>query len=462
MKPTFDLIIIGAGPGGYVAALRAAQLGLKTACIDKREALGGTCLNVGCIPSKALLYTSEIYDRMRREGIALGICAENLSCDLETMMRRKEKIVAGFNNGIQGLFKKNKITHYCGIASLTDPHTVSVQQSTGTVSLEGRFILLATGSEPAALPFLPFDEEQILSSTGALSLKKIPKTLLIIGAGVIGVELGSVYQRLGTQVTFLEFLDRICPMLDPALSQELQRLLTQQGMTFHLSTQISAANRSQDQVTLRASDDRTWSGEKVLVAIGRKPQTAHLGLEALGIPLDKKGFIPIDGQFRTSIPHIFAIGDIVEGPMLAHKASEEGVAVAELIAGKSPLIQYVTLPNVIYTHPEVATVGLTEQEARQMGLTPRIGIFPFKANSRARCTGDETGFIKIITETKSDKIIGVHIIGAHASELIGEATVAIAQGMTAEALANTCHSHPTLAEALKEASMAIHQRALHI
>ena len=461
MTQSFDLIVIGAGPGGYVAALRGAQLGLKTACIDKQEALGGTCLNVGCIPSKALLYTSELYDRLKREGASLGIVSPSTSCDLEAMMRRKEKIVSGFNAGIQGLFRKNKISFYCGAASLTAPHTVSVKTSKEALSLEGRFIVIATGSEPSSLPFLPFDEKQILSSTGALALKKIPKSLLVVGAGVIGVELGSVYQRLGTQVTFLEFLDRICPTLDPALSQELQRALTNQGMTFHLKTQVAKASLSQDLVTLESADGKSWSAENVLVAVGRKPHTNSLGLETVGIATDKRGFIPIDGCFRTSLSHVFAIGDVVEGPMLAHKASEEGVAVAEIIAGKSPLVQYATIPNVVYTHPEVAAVGLTEEEARQLGLTPRIGLFPFKANSRARCTGDEGGFVKIVTEAKSDKIIGVHIIGAHASELIGEATAAIVKGATAEDIANTCHAHPTLSEALKEACLAVHQRALH-
>jgi len=456
----YDCIVIGAGPGGYVAAIRAAQLGLKTACIEKRETLGGTCLNVGCIPSKALLHSSELYSRIQHEAAANGISVKGTSIDFKAMMARKEGVVAGFTKGIEGLFKKNKVDWIQGAARLKSPHEV---EAGGNV-YEAGAIILATGSEPISLPFLPFDEKKVLSSTGALALSSIPKKLLVIGAGVIGVELGSVYQRIGSEVVFIEFLDRICPAFDSALSKGLLKSLSSQGMQFHLSHKVVKGDVSKGvSLTVEGEGKETvFTGDAVLVAVGRKPYSDGLGLDALGIQKDPKGFVQIDAAFRTSQPHIFAIGDLVEGPMLAHKASEEGIAVAELIAGHRPLIDYLSIPNVAYTHPEAAGVGLTEEEAKARGIPYKAAQFPFKANSRARCTGDDAGFVKMLAEEKSRKLIGIHILGAHASELIAEASLAIARRLTADELGDACHAHPTLAEALKEAALSLFKAPIHL
>lgn len=452
----YDIVIIGSGPGGYVAAIRAAQLGFKVACIDKRKEPGGTCLNIGCIPSKTLLHSSEIYWKMLHEAKTHGVQAKELSFDLLQMMSQKKKVVSGFNEGILALFKKNNITFFIGQAKLTGPNTVQVAGD----PITAKSIILATGSEPIGLPFLPFDDKRIVSSTGALSLDKVPKKMSVIGAGIIGVELGSVYSRLGTEVTFVEFLDRICPTLDEAVSKELQAALTKQGMVFHLSSKVTGANISSSQISLRVGDQE-FQSDVVLVSIGRKPCTQNLGLETVGITPNAKGFIPIDGKFRTTVPHIYAIGDIVDGPMLAHKASEEGVAVAEIIAGHDPSVEYMAIPNVIYTNPEVASVGLTEAEVTSLHLAYKTGLFPFKVNSRARCTGEEAGFVKILADAVTDKILGVHIIGAHASELIAEGALAIQKKLTALDIAHTPHAHPTLSEAIKEAALAIHKKAIH-
>jgi dihydrolipoamide dehydrogenase len=465
MVETFDVAVIGSGPGGYVAAIRASQLGLKTACIEKDKVLGGTCLNVGCIPSKALLHSSELYQSLLRDGKTQGIEAKEIGFNFKHMMSRKEKIVLSFNEGVAALFKKNKVTPFIGKASLQSATTIAIVGSSATQEITARNIILATGSEALALPFLPFDERKILSSTGALRLEQIPQKMIVVGAGIIGAELGSVYSRLGTQVTFVEFLDRICPTLDESLSKELQKLLTAQGMQFHLSSKVTAATVNEKQVTLKVtmSDQsvQEMSADVALVSIGRKPYTQGLGLDKVGIQVNEKGFVKIDGLFRTHVPNVFAIGDIVDGPMLAHKASEEGVAVAEIITGHHPKIEYAAIPNVVYTHPEVATVGMTEAEARNAGLAIKIGTFPFKINSRARCTGEEEGFVKMIAEEKTGVIVGIHIIGAHASELIAEGALAIQKRATVEDIATTPHAHPTLSESLKEAALAVDKRAIH-
>jgi dihydrolipoamide dehydrogenase len=453
---SFDLVIIGSGPGGYVAALRAGQLGLKTACVEKDPKLGGTCLNVGCIPSKALLHSSEIYWKLSQEGKQEGILFDKLGFDFSIAMQRKQKIVAGFNDGVAMLFKKNKVTRLQGEAHFLSERQIQV----GDQTIEAKFFIIATGSESIALPFLPFDERQVLSSTGALALEAPPRSLLVIGAGIIGVELGSVYARLGTKVTFIEFLDRICSTHDESLSKALQEALTQQGLTFHLSSKVTQGQVTPSQVTLKVGEE-TFQAEKVLVAIGRRPYTRGLNLEAIGIQLSPKGFIPIDGFFRTIHPHIFAIGDVVDGPMLAHKASEEGVVVTELIAGHRSSIEYMAIPNVIYTYPEVASVGFMEAEAKSYGLAIKVGTFFLKANSRARCTGETEGFVKIIAEAATDRIIGVHIISAHASELIAEGALAIQNKLTASDIIATIHAHPTLSESTKEAALDIYRRALH-
>lgn len=456
----YDCIVIGSGPGGYVAAIRAAQLGLKTACIEKNPTLGGTCLNVGCIPSKALLHSSERFYQIQKQSSEIGIHVQGLSLDFAKMMTNKEKTVFGFTKGIAGLFQKNKIDWIKGHARLKSAHTIDVAGST----YEANSIILATGSEPIALPFLPFDEKKVLSSTGALSLPTIPKKLLVIGAGVIGVELGSVYQRIGSEVVFIEFLDRICPAFDLALSKGLLKSLTSQGMQFHLSHKVVKADLSHGvSLTVQGPEkELVLKGDAVLVAVGRKPYSENLGLETVGVQKDPKGFVSIDSAFRTSQPNIYAIGDLVEGPMLAHKASEEGIAVAELIAGHRASIDYLSIPSVAYTHPEAAGVGLTEEEAKAKGLEYKAVSFPFKANSRARCIGEDDGFVKMLAEEKSQKLIGIHILGPNASELIAEATLAIARRLTANELAEVCHAHPTLAEAMKEAALSLFKAPIHL
>lgn len=464
MENSFDLIVIGAGPGGYVAAIRAAQLGLKTACIDKRRELGGTCLHVGCIPSKSLLSSSELVWKMREANAANGITFAQPLTNVTQMMNRKTQIIQSFSHGITSLFKKHNISSHVGEASFLSPTEVLVKNASSTTQLQARFILIATGSEPIELPFLPFDEKQILSSTGALSLEAIPKDLLIIGAGVIGVELGSVYNRLGTKVQIIEFLDQICTGFDHQLSLELKKDLEKQGITFHLSSKVIDAKIGPSQISLQVEQNQnaqSFSAEKVLVAIGRRPHTQKLGLEKIGVKISPKGFIETDGVFRSNIPNVFAIGDVTEGPMLAHKASEEGIAAVEIMAGHKPQLNYMTIPNVVYTYPEMASVGLTEEEAKKYHLIPKVGSFPFRANSRAKCTGETQGFVKIIAEEKSKRIIGVHIIGAHASELIAEAAIAIQKNLCVKDLINTPHAHPTLSEAIREAALDVEKRALH-
>lgn len=435
----FDVAVIGAGPGGYVAAIRAAQLGLKVVSIEKSPTLGGTCLNVGCIPSKVLLHDTEI------------------SKDFSKIMERKADVVKGFTLGIESLFKKNKIEWIKGTGKLTGPHSIDVDGKL----IEAKYIILASGSEPISLPNIPFDEKTIISSTGALSLPNVPKKMLVVGAGVIGVELGSVYQRLGTEVIFIEFLPQICPAFDFSLSKALFKSLSRQGMQFHLSHKVMKIE-GKKLFASGPNGELELEGDVILIAIGRKPYSEGLGLENVGIKKDTKGFVQIDASFRTSEPNIFAIGDLVEGPMLAHKASEEGAATAELIAGLSPSINYIAVPNVAYTHPEVASVGLTEEEIKKRNLSYKSSEFPFKANSRARCIDDTEGFIKILAEKESKKILGVHMIGPNVSELIAEASLAIQFGATGDQLGEACFAHPTLSESLKEASIGLFKAPIHI
>ncbi len=455
-----DLVIIGAGPAGYVAAIRAAQLGMKVTLVEKRDTMGGTCLNVGCIPSKALLQSSEHFSFLNQHAKEHGIEVKGIKSNFKQMMKRKEEVVQSLVSGVAGLLKRNKVSVIQGTARFVSAQEIEV----GTKKIQAKHFLLATGSEPVELPFMPFDEKCILSSTGALSLSKVPKKLIVIGAGVIGVELASVYNRLGTEVTIVEMLDRICPAMDAKIGKFLQQTLAKQGVTFHLGAQVTEAKSTKSGVSLSVKlgeKQEVFKADAVLVAVGRRPYTDGLGLEKIGVHVEK-GFVKVDSHFRTSQPHILAVGDIVEGPMLAHRASEEGIAAVEWLAGQSPHINYMAIPNVIYTHPEVASVGLTEEESKAMGVTPMIGSYLFKGNARARCAGNTDGMVKIVGDKASGKLLGVHIIGANASEMIGEGVVALEKRATVEELANASHAHPTLSEAIKEAALNALGHAIHL
>lgn len=460
-KYPYDVAVIGSGPGGYIAAIRAAQLGFKTICIEKEVTLGGTCLNIGCIPSKALLQSTEYYAWLAHEAKEHGIEAATIGFDLNQMMLRKSKVVKSLVDGVAGLFKGNKIDRSEGVARLVSPNKIEVDNGKDKSYVEAEYILLATGSEPISLPFLPFDEKFVLSSTGALSLKQVPKKMLVVGAGVIGVELASVYSRLGAQVTIVEMLDTICPAMDHTMSKTLLQVLKKQGLVFHLGVQVTKAQVDKGVVlTVKQKDQElTLDSDVVLVAVGRRPYSRGLGLAELGIPTTNRGFVPVDQNFRTTIPNIFAIGDLIEGPMLAHRASEEGVAAVEIMAGMNPQVNYMAIPNVIYTHPEVAALGLTEKEALDLGMKLKIGTSFFKGNARARCTGPSAteGLVKVIGDASSGRLIGMHIIGPHASEMIGEGVVAIEMKATVADIANAPHAHPSLSESIKEAALA----ALH-
>jgi dihydrolipoamide dehydrogenase len=445
-----------------VAAVRAAQLGFKTVCVEKMATLGGTCLNVGCIPSKALLQSSEYYELATKSVKEHGIEIQGASLNFAQMMTRKENIVKGLVESVASLLKGNHVERIHGEARFKDAHTVEVKNGNEVQVIRADFIIIATGSESIALPFLPFDENVIVSSTGALSLKKTPKRMLVIGAGVIGLELASVYNRLGAQVTIVEMLDRVTPTMDLAISKQLLQTLKKQGFEFYLSAKVTGATKEKDGVNLAVEYEGKQlklDGDIVLVSVGRRPYTQGLNLQAAGVTVSPKGFVLIDGNFRTSQSHIFAIGDVIDGPMLAHRASHEGVAVAEIIAGKHPYVNYMAIPNVIYTHPEVAAVGFTESEAREAGLNISIGTAFFRGNARARCSGDIDGFVKIIGDSGSKRLLGMHIIGAHASEMIGEGMIAMQKKATLEDIANAPHAHPTLSETIMEAAQnALNQK----
>lgn len=456
----FDLCVIGAGPGGYVAAIRAAQLGLKTVCVEKRNTLGGTCLNVGCIPSKCLLQSTEYFHLAEHQLKDHGVVAKGVSFDFQTMMSRKESVVKGLVDGISSLFKKNQIVWEKGTAKFISANEIEVDGK----KIQAKNFIIATGSEPIELPFMKFDEQVIVSSTGALSLKTVPKKLAIIGAGVIGTEIASVYNRLGSEVHIIEMLDAPLPGTDPSIVKEFTRILKKQGIIFHLGSKVKGGAKADAGVSLtfeEGGNEQTMDFDVVLVAIGRRPYTQDLGLQHIPLKTNEKGQIPVNGRFQTEQPHIYAIGDVIDGPMLAHKASEEGVAVAEILAGRHPHINYVSIPNVVYTHPEVATVGLTEQEAKEAGLEVNTGTSYFKGNARARCVGDTDGLVKVIGDKKTDRLLGIHIIGPHASEMIGEGVVALNSHITLDELCHASHAHPTLAEAILEAAMAAKGHAIH-
>jgi dihydrolipoamide dehydrogenase len=465
MPDRYDVAIIGAGPGGYVAAIRAAQLGFKTACIENRASLGGTCLNIGCIPSKALLQSSEKFAEAGHALAEHGIKVGDVSLDLGAMMARKDKVVTTLTRGVEFLFRKNKIDWVKGTARITAPGKITVAGAEGVgQEVNAASIIIATGSESMPLPGVEIDETRIVSSTGALSLDQVPGRLVVIGGGYIGLELGSVWARLGAKVTVIEMLDHIVPTMDRELGTALQRTLSRSGLEFKLGTKVAGIRETNDGLVLDldGTERQSLAADVVLVSIGRRPRADGLGLEALGVARDPQGRITVDDAFATNIPGIYAIGDVIRGPMLAHKAEEEGIAVVERIAGQKPEINYDAIPAVVYTWPEVASVGKTEEELKQAAVSYRAGKFPFTANPRARSNGYTEGFVKILAESETDRVLGVHIIGPDAGTMIAEAALAKEFGASAEDIARTCHAHPTLSEAVKEAALAVDGRAIHI
>ena len=463
----YDVVVIGAGPGGYVCAIRAAQLGMKVAVVEKRKTLGGTCLNIGCIPSKALLHASEKFEEAGHDLGALGIVVAPPRLDLQAMMGHKDDTVAANVNGVAYLFKKNKIDWLQGEARIAAPGRVAVVGTDGTETIhEAKAIVIATGSDAAPLPGIEIDERKVVSSTGALSLETPPKSLIVVGAGVIGLELGSVWRRLGAAVTVVEFLDRVLPGMDGEVGKQMQRLLEKQGFKFHLSHKVTAVQKGEKGVEVTIGPAAggaplTLDADVVLVAIGRRPYTQGLGLEALGVAMEH-GQVQIDSRFATNVPTVYAIGDVVRGPMLAHKAEDEGMALAEILAGQVGHVNYDVIPGVVYTSPEVASVGKTEEELKAAGIAYAVGKFPFTANGRARAMRHTEGFVKVLADAASDRVLGVHIVGFGAGEMIHEAAVLMEFGGAAEDLARTCHAHPTMSEAVKEAALGAAKRAIHV
>lgn len=473
----FDLVVIGGGPGGYVAAIRAAQLGMKTACIEKRKgtggtaSYGGTCLNVGCIPSKALLESSEHYHHAKTKLSKHGVMVSDVKLDLAALLKRKEAVVRQNVTGIAGLLKKNKIEALQGTGKITgasgDSKTIEIDGEGGKHTISAKKVIIATGSEPTPLSFMPFDGKRIMSSTEALELNEVPKHLVVVGGGVIGLELGSVWLRLGARVTVIEFMDRIVPPIDIQVGKELHKILSKQGMEFKLATKCLGAKVDAKGVVVQLDEMVTGTKSQlecdyVLVSTGRRPYTEGLGLKEIGVALDKQGRVEINTHFESNVPGIFAIGDVVSGPMLAHKAEEEGIACVELIAGQHGHVNYDAIPNVVYTWPEVATVGFNEEELKAKNVAYKVGTFPFMANGRARTMEETDGFAKVITDATTDKVLGVHIIGPRASDMIPEAVAVMEFGGSAEDIARTCHAHPTLSETVKEAALAVAKRQIHL
>ncbi|MGZ5915113.1 MAG: dihydrolipoyl dehydrogenase [Hyphomicrobium sp.] len=463
----YDLIVIGTGPGGYVCAIRASQLGLKVGVVEKRATHGGTCLNVGCIPSKALLQASELYDEARHAFSAMGIEAAT-ELNLAQMMTFKDEGVKGNVDGVAFLLRKNKVDHFHGTGRVLGGGKVEVTFINGeTQIIETKAAAIATGSEPAQLPGIEIDEKAVVSSTGALSLDKVPKRLLVVGAGIIGLELGSVWRRLGSEVTVVEFLDRILPGLDGEVAKQMQRILTKQGLVFQLGRKVTHVDDAAGVLKVTTEPaaggtPETIEADVVLVAIGRVPYTKALGLAEAGVALDNRGRVIVDEHFQSNVPGVYAIGDVIAGPMLAHKAEDEGIALAEILAGQAGHVNYDVIPNVIYTAPEVASVGKSEEELKAAGVAYKVGKFPFTANGRAKANHSTDGFVKILADEKTDRVLGVHIVSANASEMIAEAAVLMEFGGSAEDLARTCHAHPTLTEAVKEAALAVDKRAIHM
>lgn len=463
MSESYDVIVIGGGPGGYVCAIRAAQLGLRTACVERRATLGGTCLNIGCIPSKALLQSSENFEEAKHAFADHGVVVEGVKLDLARMMARKQDVVGANVKGVEFLFKKNKVAWLKGTGRITAPGKVSVD---GT-EYEAKHIVVATGSEALTLPGVEIDEQAVVTSTGALELDRVPGHLAVIGGGYIGLELGSVWHRLGAEVTVIEYLDRLVPGMDSEVAKTFERVLGKQGLKFRLGTKVTGARKGNDGVTLTLEPAQGGPAEElkvdvVLVAIGRRAYTGGLGLEEVGVELDDRGRVKVDAHYATNVPGIYAIGDVIAGPMLAHKAEEEGVALAERIAGQAGHVNYDVIPGVVYTWPEVASIGATEEQLKQQGVEYRVGKFPFTANGRARAMGSTDGFVKILADKATDRILGAHIIGPDAGTLIAELATAMEFGASSEDVARTCHAHPSLSEAVKEAALAVEGRALHV
>ena len=465
MSEKFQVVIIGGGPAGYVCAIRLSQLGFKTACIEANETLGGTCLNVGCIPSKSLLNLSENFYKAQNFS-KLGIEIGDLKLNLEKMMKNKDRAVTVLTKGIEFLFKKNKIAHFKGLGVLKSKNKVLIiDENNNEKTIEAEKIIISSGSEPISFPGTKFDEQNIVSSTGALSLKSVPKKLVIIGGGYIGLEMGSVWSRLGSEVHVVEFLDHITPGIDREVSREFMKILQKQGIKFHLETKVSSIKKNKDAVIINSKNkdgkEIKFDCDVVLISVGRKPKTTNLNLEKVGVKLNSKKRIEINKNFQTSVKNIYAIGDVVEGPMLAHKAEEEGIAVAEIIAGQYGHVNYDIIPGVIYTSPEVASIGKTEEDLKKNGTKYKIGKFSFMANSRAKAINDTEGFVKLIADEKTDKVLGVHIIGSHAGEMIAEIAIAMEFSASAEDIARTCHAHPTFSEAIKEAALSVDKRQIH-
>ncbi len=462
----FDLIVIGGGPGGYVCAIRAAQLGLKTACVESRGTLGGTCLNVGCIPSKSLLNLSENFHKAKKDFNKQGIEIEGIKLNIEKMMSNKNKSVQVLTKGVEFLFKKNKVTYIKGKGVLFSKNDIVVYENNKRTNYKAKNIVIATGSAVVSLPGIEIDEKNIISSTGALSLNEVPKKLAVIGGGYIGLEMGSVWSRLGSEVTVIEYLDHITPGMDREISDEFKKILTKQGIKFRMGSKVNSVKTNGTGILINFTDVKTSKAEslefdKVLVSVGRKPYTEGLNLTKVGIKKDSKGRIEVNSKLQTSIKNIYAIGDVIKGPMLAHKAEEEGIAVAEILAGQSGHVNYDVIPGVIYTSPEVATVGKTEEQLKEEKKSYKVGKFPFLANSRAKVNNETDGFVKILADSETDKVLGVHIIGPHCGDMIAEMALAMEFGASSEDIARTCHAHPTHTEAIKEAALAVDKRPIH-
>jgi len=465
MSDKFDVTVIGSGPGGYVCAIRLAQLGFKTACIDSRSTPGGTCLNIGCIPSKNLLNISENFHKAKnfeKNGIEVG----EVKLNLIKVMQNKDKVVETLTKGVEFLLKKNKVTYFIGTGSFKSKNKISIMNKNKIEKIiETNNAIICTGSESVPLPGIDFDENKILSSTGALSLNNVPKKMVVIGAGYIGLEMGSVWSRLGSEVHVIEFLDHITPGMDREISDEFMKILIKQGINFHLNSKVESIKKNNKEVVVNFSEKNgnisKINSDVVLISVGRKPYTDKLNLNKIGVKLDDKGKIKVDENFKTNISNIYAIGDVIAGPMLAHKAEEEGIAVAELISGKAGHVNYDLIPGVIYTSPEVASVGKTEEQLKKIKVNYKVGKFPFMANSRAKAIDETLGFVKMLVDSKTDKILGVHIIGPHAGELIAEMTIAMEFGASAEDIARTCHAHPTFSEAIKESALSVDKRQIH-